>query len=106
MNPSKAKGTAWESSVVSYLNDNGFPYAERRALQGNLDKGDISGVPGVVIECKAEKAITLSSYMDEVAVETKNAGATLGVAVVKRRNHSVGRSYVVMELETFVRLIH
>jgi hypothetical protein len=50
MNKSKIKGTAYETAVVRHLNDNGFPYAERRALAGNLDKGDIAGIPSVVME--------------------------------------------------------
>lgn len=104
-NPSKRKGTAWESSVVDYLQTHGFPYAERRALNGSQDKGDVAGIPGVVLECKAEKAITLADYMDEVAVEQANARAQIGAAVVKRRNQPVGRAYVVMELHEFVKVI-
>jgi Holliday junction resolvase len=105
MNKSKIKGTAYETAVVRHLNDNGFPYAERRALAGNLDKGDIAGIPSVVMECKAEQRIDLSGYMDEVATEKRNAAAQVGVAIVKRRNHGVGRSYVVLELDDFLELI-
>ena len=74
---SKRKGTAWESQVVTYLRDHGQPYAERRALAGSSDKGDVAGVPGVMIECKAEKTITLGAYADEVKTQTTNAGARL-----------------------------
>jgi Holliday junction resolvase len=105
VNASKRKGTAFESLVVGYLSDNGFDYAERRALAGTLDRGDIAGIPGVMIECKAEKAIDLAGYMDEVEVETANAEAQIGVAVVKRRNRPVDQAYVVMPLRQFVRLI-
>lgn len=104
-NPSKRKGTAHESAVVRFLNDHGHPHAERRALAGSADRGDIAGVPGVMIECKAEKSIDLAGYMDQVRVQTTNAGAQLGVAIVKRRNHGIERSYVVMELEQFVEVI-
>ena len=104
-NPSKAKGTAWESAVVEYLRTHGFPWAERRALSGSADKGDVSGIPGVVIEAKACREITLASFMDEVAIETGNAGASVGVAVVKRRNRSVADGYAVMTLETLARLL-
>jgi len=105
MSASRRKGTAWESAVVEYLRENGFPQAERRALSGARDRGDIAGVPGVQIECKAEKSITLATYMDEVKVQTANAGAQLGVAVVKRRNRSPGDSYVVMPLHAFADLL-
>ena len=104
-NPSKQKGTAWESAVVAYLNDHGFPYAERRALSGSSDRGDVAGIPGVVIECKAERQITLAGYMDEVAVEITNAGASVGVAIVKRRNRGVSDGYAVMTVATLAALL-
>jgi len=102
---SRAKGTSFETAVVRYLNEHGFPYAERRALRGTDDRGDIAGVPGVMFECKAVRTITLAQFMDEVKVQTKNAAARIGVAVVKRRQKSVGEAYVVMTLEQFVGLI-
>jgi hypothetical protein len=37
MSASRRKGTAWESRVVEYLKEHGFPYAERRALCGTSD---------------------------------------------------------------------
>ncbi len=55
MSKSKQKGTAAETAVVKYLKANGFPKAERRALQGSLDKGDISGIDDVVLEVKDHK---------------------------------------------------
>ena len=48
MNTSRRKGTAWESALVDYLIGKGWPHAERRALNGCNDKGDIAGLPGVV----------------------------------------------------------
>ena len=104
-NPSKRKGTTWESAVVDYLRSHGQPYAERRALTGSADKGDVSGIPGVMIECKNEKTTTLGAYADEVKVETANAGASLGVAVVKRRTRGPADAYVVMTLEQFAAML-
>ena len=100
MSTSRRKGTAWESAVVEFLRGHGFPYAERRALSGSQDRGDVTGVPGVMLECKAEKSITLADYMDEVKAQTVNAGAQIGVAVVKRRNRSAGEAYAVITLAT------
>jgi len=37
-NPSKAKGTAWESMLVKWLRENGFPDADRSPLRGSLDQ--------------------------------------------------------------------
>jgi hypothetical protein len=104
-NPSKDRGTRWESRVVTFLRENGHPYAERRALAGNKDLGDIGGIPGLVIECKNTKAISLAQWMDEAIAERDNAKASLGVVVFPRRNHSVARAYVVLELQDFARLI-
>ena len=104
-NRSKAKGTQFETDVVRYLVDHGFPFAERRALRGTMDAGDVAGVPGVMLECKAEKTVTLGAYADEVKVETANAHASIGVAVVKRRNRQAGDAYVVMTLEQFAAMI-
>jgi predicted lipoprotein len=104
-NASKRKGTVWETQVVEFLKSHGFPYAERRALCGTSDKGDVSGVPGVMLECKNEAKVTLGAYADEVKVQTANAGASIGVAVVKRRNRGPADAYVVMTLEQFAAMI-
>jgi Holliday junction resolvase len=106
MNPSKTKGTAFESAIVRYLTENGHPHAERRALAGAADRGDIAGLPGVMIEAKAVKTITLASIMDEVVEQTANCGdGTIGVAWIKRRGKGIERSYVVMEPATFLALL-
>jgi Holliday junction resolvase len=104
-NPSKRKGTTWETAVVDYLREHGQPHAERRALCGNTDKGDLVGIPGVMIEAKNEKTVTLAAYADEVKAQTANAHASIGVAVVKRRNRGAGDAYVVMTLEQFAAMI-
>ena len=56
----RAKGTAWESALVKWLRANGFPHAERRALHGAHDKGDITGIPGLVIEAKHAARVELA----------------------------------------------
>jgi hypothetical protein len=106
VNASKRKGTAWETAVVDWLRTNGWPYAERRALAGSADKGDVSGLPGVVIEAKNAKSITLAAWVDELLVECANANAEVGCVVIKRRGTTdVGRAYAVMPFEMFARLI-
>lgn len=101
-NPSKRKGTAFEVAVCDYLRTHGFPYVERRAIRGSKDCGDIAGIPGVVLECKAEKIITLAAYMDELEAEKVNDGAKAGLVVVKRRNAGIERAYCVAELKDAV----
>jgi hypothetical protein len=102
----KRKGTAWESAVVAFLAERGFPYAERRALAGAADKGDVTGIPGVVIECKSQNRQSLAEWLDEADVERDNAGARVGVVWFKRRGFtSPGRGYVLMDGATFTDLL-
>ena len=105
MSASKAKGSAWERRIVDYLVANGFRYAERRALEGKNDRGDVAGIPGVVIEAKNAKRVELAAWMDEAIAEKGNAGAQIGVVVFPRRNCATGRAFVVMELDQFIEVI-
>jgi hypothetical protein len=105
-NPSKAKGTAFESSIVGYLRDTGWPYAERRALHGGADEGDVTGIPGVVVECKAGARSDLSGWLRELAVEVGHAKADIGVLVVKRKGVAdPARQYAVMEFGAWCELL-
>lgn len=105
-NLSKAKGTSWESAIVAFLNDQGWPHVERRTLNGATDRGDIAGIPGVVIEAKSVKTITLGAFVDEAAKERANDGADLGVAWIKRRGKtSAEHGYVVMDGAQFAWLL-
>ena len=105
-NSSKDKGSAYERLVVMYLKAHGFPKAQRRYGAGAVnDTGDVHGVPEWVLELKAEKKIDLAGYMDETMLEKSNAHETFGAAIIKRRNKSVGQSYVVMPLEQFCELL-
>ena len=84
-------GTRAESAVVRYLQPNGFAHAERRSLRGALDAGDITGTPGICWEVKGGEAaktasdLTITGWMAELASETVNAKADVGVLVVQRR---------------------
>ena len=85
MSPQRAKGTAAETAVVRFLQDHGFPYAERRALHGTADKGDITGLGPVVLEVKNHKTFDLAGWITELSIEMYNAGAATGAVVAKRR---------------------
>lgn len=102
MSRNKAAGTRWESSIVEYLRDPGWPHAERRAPSGARDRGDIAGLPGVVIEAKACRAVDLAGWLDEATVEQANAAVNVGAVWVKRRGRTnPGAGYVVMCGATF-----
>ena len=106
MSASRVKGTNWESAIVAYLRTNGVPHAERRALGGAKDRGDITGIPAVVMEAKNTKTITLGAWIDEAEAERANDHADIGIVWFKRRGKtSAGDGYVTMTGATLVRLL-
>jgi hypothetical protein len=106
MSKSRAKGTHWETAIVQYLRDRGWPNVERRALHGRQDRGDIAGIIGVVIEAKNERQITLAQYANETAEETARDNASVGAAWIKRPRHTdPGKGYVLLDGATFTQLL-
>lgn len=107
MNAAKDKGTQAETAVVNYLRPNGFPEAERRALRGTRDAGDVAGILAVVIEVKnhADRQ-RLAEWMAELAAEMEEAGAEVGAVWHKRRGKgSPADWYVTMPGWVFVHLL-
>ena len=106
-NPSKQKGTRFETTVNRGLNAKGIP-AERCALYGSNDVGDIRAVIGgkvFIIECKYCKRIELAKWFDETEREARNAGADIGLLVIHRAGcgpAKVGSNYVVMRLDDLI----
>ena len=79
------KGPLFEKQVVEYLQAHGFPYAERRVMGGSNDRGDVGGIPGVVLELKNQKRLSLAEWVDEAELEANNAGVDVFAVVHKRR---------------------
>lgn len=111
--PQKAKGSSFEREIVTYLRENGFPFAERGVAGATDDIGDIIGTPGLVWECKNQKAMSLAGWVDELLVEIgnqltryKNGGPRiLGAVIHKRRGKSsAGEYYATMPLHLYVDL--
>jgi hypothetical protein len=101
MSRARAKGTAFESEVVFFLNANGQPHAHRNPL--NSPKGDIGGTP-FTLECKNHKEMTLGTWMKQAETSSELTGNPPAV-VHKRRGKNVSRAYVTMPLEVFAKLI-
>lgn len=107
VNRSKNKGTTAETAIVAYLRDNGFPQAERRALSGTQDKGDVAGVVENVIEVKNCSRDALPQWIDEVEAEKLNAHARYGVCWHKRRGTTdPGKWFVTMTGQQWVHVLH
>ncbi len=89
-------GTAAETAVVNYLRENGWPSAERRALHGNTDLGDVTGTPGLVWEVKGGDAAKTASdrqildWLDETEAERANDRAAFGLLITARYRKSTG----------------
>lgn len=108
MSKSKQKGTRAETAVVDALVRAGFVHAERRALAGSLDKGDVLGVPGWVFEVKAHDSYggKLPQWLAELDAEIVNAKAEHGVVWHKRRGKGSAEDwFVTMSGAQFLRLL-
>lgn len=105
-NPSKQKGTKFETELTRYLAfamEN--PAIERRALTGTQDKGDIAGVQNWTIEAKNTNAHNWALWMDETERERRNAGTEFSLLVVRRRMQPVEKAFAVMPLSMAVNIM-
>lgn len=106
MSASKDKGTRAESALVTYLRVQGFTQVERRATSGAKDRGDIAGIPSVVIEAKDQASMKLAEWLKEAHVERDNDGAEIGVVWHKKRGKGSPKDwYVTMDGATFATLL-
>lgn len=102
---SNPNGTRWETRLVKWFNENGWPQVERRARNGRKDRGDLTGLVSIVVEAKNVKRIELAKWMDEALVEQANDGAQQAVVIFPRKNCETKRAYVLMELQQYAELI-
>jgi hypothetical protein len=114
-NTSAARGSAWERALLKHLRDKGYD-VERLRLAGKEDEGDLSiriGDERYIIEAKAVARLNLAGWVEEAEVEANNFAkhrpnlttVPTGAVVLKRRGHSTGKAYVVLEFDTYLRLI-
>ena len=107
----KAAGTRFESLVVAYLATHVDDRIERRRLNGNRDRGDISGLRHmggrVVVECKDTARINLAGWAAEAEIARGNDDAVAGVIISKRHGKGdAADQWVTMTLRDFVALIN
>lgn len=82
MSKARAKGTKAETDCVKYLREY-WPAAERRALAGSHDRGDIAGIPKTAGEVKAAVKVELRKWQLETLEEMANAEADNCFLVIK-----------------------
>ena len=113
-NPSKAKGTSFETLVREYLVSKGFSKAHRTALSGGQDTGDINGIVNlhtdaeVAVQCKNQKKFNLSGWLDDTVEQAERLDDAVPLLVVKRPGkgaESLDDTYAVMRLCDVVRLL-
>lgn len=105
VNRAKAKGSAFERDVVAFLNAHGFPHAERRALRGINDAGDIAGVIGWCLELKNHREMDLGTWATEAQKESIAARCHRWAVVHKRRGKGVRDAYVTLPLWLFASMV-
>ena len=107
----KKAGTAFETSVATYLrhalHDTRI---DRRARNGNKDRGDIGGLVHmggrIVVECKNTARIELGTWANEAEVERGNDDAVAGIVVHKRHGKGQpGEQWVTMTLADFASIL-
>jgi hypothetical protein len=102
----KSKGSRYEREIVAYLQEHGYPHAERKLAGKTEDTGDIeAGPPNWTLELKNQKRHDLSGWMKEAREEAINSGNDYGAVLIRRPN-TLDRSddYVVINLRTFLEI--
>lgn len=111
-NPNGRKGAAFELGVLKWLRSHGVS-AERLRLSGQKDEGDIVAIIAGkthILELKNRKAISLPAFWEEAVVESKNyakarglESAPLAFVIIKRRNASIEKAFVIQDLDSWLK---
>lgn len=103
---SKTKGRTWENAIVEWLDSRIRQEPERRRLAGVNDKGDIAGIPKLVIEAKNTRQYDIPGWMREADRESVNAKADFGVVWMRLMGQvKVDNSVVLMRPKDFLNLL-
>lgn len=97
MNAAQRKGPDYEIQVAKFLSEWFGVDVDRTPSHGNKDQGDIK-FRDWAIECKNQRAMKLSEWMNQTEIERQNAHKRWGVLLIKRKMKGVAQSYAVMPL--------
>jgi Holliday junction resolvase len=108
----KAKGAAFEIDVMKWFRSLGL-LAERLRLAGKDDEGDIVVVIAgktYVLELKNTVKLSLPEFWRQAQVEALNYAKARGIGevppayvIVKRRNAGIEKSWVIQDLEQWIK---
>jgi Holliday junction resolvase len=111
-NPNGRKGAQFETDVMRYLREQ-EAVAERLTKAGAKDEGDLYVFlqgKTYVLELKNRKKLDLPAFWDEAQVEARNYAKARSLpvvppafVVVKRRQHGIEKSWVIQDLDQWVR---
>lgn len=106
-NHNKAKGSRYESGVVTTFRELGFPQAARTLAGARDDRGDLSGIPNFVGQCKDHKAYSFGPWLDQAKEQAENAGVTRYAVIAKRKGIAdIAESFAVIPLWLLCELLH
>lgn len=105
-NPSKARGTRFETDVERALKDAGLKAMKPRQA-GVYDVGDIWLEDDIVLQAKAWKDITSALREGTAGAQDQaiHARRRFGAAVIKKPRGAIADAYVAMPLHVFAELI-
>ena len=111
-NPSKEKGTKQESNICNVINDfAGSKVAERLALHGNTDLGDIRILVDDLVligESKHSKSYPsvgkVEKYKGQATTENLNSGGDGAILFINLPNRSIQRMECHMQKSTLMKL--
>ncbi|MFM9629543.1 hypothetical protein ACKI10_18185 [Streptomyces galilaeus] len=124
-NPSKARGTAWESAIRDFtnaflglykddwrdlpasqrfLNMLDWRNVRRQAQEGAKDVGDLHAWP-FILEAKDVKSPAVPTWLRQAEAEAVNAGFPYGVVIHKTRGKGPGMARVHISDATYCRLL-
>lgn len=105
-NPSKSKGTNFESLIKNYLIEQGFD-CDRQVLSGNKDVGDLKvWKVDSVFELKNCVKLNLAGWVTETEVERQNAKKRFGITIFKRKGKGkAGEQYALLPVSQLVEML-
>jgi len=111
-NPNGRKGAQFETDVMKFLRSVGA-LAERLTKAGANDEGDLVCIVSgktYILELKNRKALNLPEFWSEAQVEALNYAKARGLGevplsyvIVKRRNSSIDKAWVVQDLQQWLK---